>query len=100
MSRRPPEYVVDWTTSFGILGHFPQLLDQHVVDRIRPAFRAYVECVTDEGVPQRLWRAGAAVDGTRLGPDGFLYNDYYPSPALHDRAAELLEPVCRRLLGG
>jgi hypothetical protein len=29
---------------------------------------------------------------------GLLRNSYYPSPEMHDEAARLLLPVCRRLL--
>jgi len=99
ISRRRPAYTCDWSDPGAILQHFPQLIDQGVVDRIRPLFGALVECVSEAGLPQRLWAAKAPIDGTRLGADGFLYNDYYPSPPMHELAAELLAPVVRRELG-
>jgi hypothetical protein len=99
LSRRPPDYAIDWSRGFGILNHFPQLIDRAVVERIRPVFSAYVEAASEAGIPQRLWRAREEVLGTRLGEDGFLWNDYYPSPEMHALAADLLEPACRRLLG-
>jgi hypothetical protein len=99
LSRRPPEYDVDWSSAFGILNSFPQLIDRGVVDRIRPLFGDYVECTSEAGIPQRLWRAAEPVLGTQLGDDGFLWNDYYPSPEMHSLAAERLVPACRRLLG-
>lgn len=98
-SRRHPDYEPDWESSFGITGEFPQLIDRAVVDRIRPGFAAYVECVSAAGLPQRLWQADAAVEGTRRGDDGWLWNDYYPSPEMHELAAARLRAPCRRLLG-
>lgn len=98
LSRRVPEYVTDWSSAHGILNHYPQLLDHGVVDRLRTWFPDYVECADARGLPQRLWPGPTAVDGT-VCRDGSLWNEYYPSPAMQERAAELLLPVCRRLLG-
>lgn len=94
LSRRRPEYTIDWATPFGVCSHYPQLVDRETVDRIRPAFARYVECADDAGLPQRLWPAAEAVAGTRLADDGTLENVYYPSPEMHDRAAAELLPVC------
>lgn len=98
LSHRAPEYTVDGTSSFGVLNHFPQLVDRAVLDAIAPSFTAVVECASAAGSPQRLWRASAPVDGTELRADGWLHNTYYPTPAMHALAAERLAPVCRRLL--
>jgi hypothetical protein len=98
ISRRQPAYEPDWRSSFGIQRHFPQLIDDLVLDRIRPAFGAFVACVSECGIPQPLWSATEALDGADLGADGLLRNSYYPSPEMHDEAARLLVPVCRRLL--
>lgn len=97
-SRRKPDYVTEYGDMFGINNLFPQLLDREVVDRVRPQLAGYVECITKVGIPQRLWRASEAVEGTLLGGDGWLWNEYYPSPEMHRAAAEQLEPVLRRLL--
>jgi hypothetical protein len=98
ISRRKPAYRPDWSSAPGILREFPQLIDQGVVDRIRPAFGAYVECTSEVGIPQRLWRSDKALDGAELEPDGWLYNRYYPSPEMHSIAADLLAPRCAELL--
>jgi hypothetical protein len=97
MSTRPPEYVEDWTSPWGVMGAFPQLINRTVVDHLAVACEAFVECVTDTGLPQPLWPAGEQVLGTEL-RDGMLYNTYYPSPAMHVVAADHLEPVCREIL--
>lgn len=98
ISRRVPRYQPDWVARFGWMNLFPQLVDDGVVRRVAPAFDAYVECVSQEGVPQPLWSADAAVEGTYRGPDGRLYNEYYPTPQMHHRAAAMLLPVCARLV--
>ncbi|MCB9876764.1 MAG: hypothetical protein H6835_04090 [Planctomycetes bacterium] len=100
MSRREPAYTPRWNDVFGVLRHYPQLLDDGVVERLRPRYDAYVQCVSENGLPQRLWRAEAKVEGARLGDDGYLYNEYYPSPEGNDEVAAALEPVCRELLTG
>jgi len=98
MSRRKPDYEKGWVEKHGWMNLFPQLLDRKVVTDSAAAFDDYVECVSKEGVPQRLWQAEAAIEGARLHSDGFLYNDYYPTPQLHDHTANLLEPACCGIL--
>lgn len=98
LSRRRPAYRIDWSTPWGVLAHYPQLVDQDVVDRLKPGHDAYVECVGEAGLPQRLWPSEVAVDGTQRGADGWLENRYYPPPELHEQCAELLLGPCRELL--
>lgn len=100
LSRRPPRYTPKWDSASGVMNTFPQLIDDAVVDDIRGSFDDYVECICDEGIPQRLWRASDSVDGAAMGEDGFLYNKYYPSPEMHARAAKMLAPACLRVTGG
>ena len=97
LSQREPDYEPDWSRQFGILNHYPQLIDRQTVDAIRPAYSAYVECGKPHGLPQKLWH-GDRVNGANRDQDGWLWNEYYPSPEMHDRATELLLPQCRQLL--
>src|SRR5262249_11650116 len=64
---------------------------------------AYVECVSAEGLPQRL----IGLDGkpvavtTRISPRQEVRvweNSYYPSPEMHREAARRLAPTCVDLL--
>ena len=59
---------------------------------------AYVECVTDVGLPQDL-----TVDGRTVlyRPSGapIEQNREFPSPEMHQAASEALMPEVRRLLG-
>jgi hypothetical protein len=67
-----------------------------MVDKVATRTTSYVETVSQQGMPQPLWKASAAIDGTEL-HDGMLYNNYYPTPQMHSSAAETLASVCRKL---
>lgn len=94
LSKRTPRYTAGFGSVQAALGAFPQLVDEGMVDRLRTHADHFVECVSSDGLPQRLWAATAPVDGTTL-QDGVLFNHYYPSPEMHAKAAALLEGACR-----
>jgi hypothetical protein len=77
---------------------FPHFVDQAAVNEIRNFTDAYVECASDEGLPQRLWDGDESIDGA-YAKDGHLMNNYYPSPEMHMAAAALLTSACRAFLG-
>jgi hypothetical protein len=86
-------------------GEFPQLVDDAMVERLRPHADDYVECVTSRGLPHRLVdRSGRPtavaqlVSIARPEPAPSEVNSYYPSPEMHEDAAAALAPVCRRWL--
>ena len=68
---------------------FPQLVDKEMIEAVRPFSNAYVECVTSAGMPQSLLRNGAPM---LFNPSGAPKRDnpYYPSPEMHQVAAEAL----------
>jgi hypothetical protein len=77
-----------------------------MVAGLTPRCDAYVECVTRRGLPQRLVdREGKPTTVMHsynlLNPEvrTETHNNYYPSPEMHEDAANALEPICRRLLG-
>ncbi|MDY7016441.1 MAG: DUF6473 family protein, partial [Cyanobacteriota bacterium] len=71
------------------LGEFPHLIDRSMVDEIKKYSDSYVECVTRANMPQQL---------VNFQGDAIGQNIYYPSPEMHERAAEQLLPVCKRML--
>jgi hypothetical protein len=99
MSARSPEYTIRWDSDHGVLNTYPQLIDLQVIERVRPEFTAYCESTCGDGMPQRLWAASAPIDGAVL-RDGWLWNEYYPSPEAHVAAATQLLPILRGLLAG
>ena len=92
LSTRSPHYEMEPGSAYGYLSDFPQLVDQAMLDQLVPHADAYVECVSREGLPQKLWAASERIDGAIL-KDGDLYNRYYPSPEIHEQAADALEPI-------
>ncbi len=94
LSKRPARYDIDVGRLHGILNSHPQLVDQAMLDRIRPRADAFVECVSAEGIPQRLWPADSPLPGADL-REGGLFNRYYPSPEMHVLAAARLADACR-----
>ncbi|MEA5400866.1 hypothetical protein VB734_12530 [Synechococcus sp. BA-124 BA4] len=60
-----------------------------MLEMIRPFADAFVACSGQEGMPQPLVNSkGVIVD----------YNRYYPSPEMHQQAAEKLVPTCKAML--
>ncbi|NEQ40037.1 MAG: hypothetical protein F6K40_28860 [Okeania sp. SIO3I5] len=72
-----------------LFGEFPQLVNQEMIEQIKPHSDFYVECVTKVGLPQKL----IDFNGNKKG-----VNRYYPSPEMHIKAAEMLYPVCQEIL--
>jgi len=106
-SKRTPDYPTDFTTLGRLFGEFPQLVTREMVEEVAALCTEYVECVTDRGSPQPLFSrfTGQAVTVSPAGDRADLakernwtHNRYYPSPEMHEDAAMMLEPVCRRLL--
>jgi hypothetical protein len=100
-SVRSPEYTERFGSAEGLFGAFPQLVNQALLDEIRTACDHYVECVSDNGLPQPLFNR---FDGEQTTIDYTLrndrpmvlsYNNYYPSPEMHRDAADALEAICR-----
>ena len=81
-----------------MLGSFPQLVNGRMISEVRFLSDAYVETVCRKGLPQALWEADEEVSGTEL-RNGRLYNTYYPSPEMHQAAAENLLRPARALAG-
>ena len=98
MSRRKPRYELKWDDMFGIMRHYPQLIDDKCLEQIIPAYDEFVDATSEAGLPQRLWQADESVEGTFRGEDGFLYNGYYPSPESHELVTEPLVQICRKLI--
>lgn len=105
-SVRKPDYTESYELPLWKLwGNFPQFVNRPMVERLRARCDAYVECVSREGLPQRLYdREGNPTTITYCynlltrEPVTETHNRYYPSPEMHREAARLLEPVCRSLL--
>ena len=96
-SSRSPDYTPGFANVRELQSDYPHLVDRATVDAIRPHAARYVECVSQRGLPQRLWAAEEPVLETHVGSDGWLHNVYYPSPEMHEDAATALTEACVEL---
>ena len=92
-SQRGPAYQEDYTSTWKLLGLFPQLVTPEMLAPIIPRAAAYVECISARGMPQKLF---SRFTGEPVTTPPFE-NAYYPSPEMQEDAANALEEVCRKL---
>jgi hypothetical protein len=94
-SRRPPAYQEDYSNVRRLFGAYPQLVNEEMVEELRPNVDDYVECVTSRGLPQPLFDGKTGDPTTVAGPEvlgdrALTHNTYYPSPEMHEDAAASL----------
>lgn len=76
---------------------YPQFVDQGMIDAVAPLADTIVYCVTSAGMPQSLLKDGETVLQTPFGMP-VSENRYYPTPEMHEAAAEALKPAIGALL--
>jgi hypothetical protein len=104
-SKRRPDYTERYWTLYALLADFPQLVNRPMVEELAGQCDCYVECVTRVGANHRLLhretgqpvRIDLSLSREEL-KGNWSRNRYYPSPAMHEVAADALLPVCRELL--
>jgi len=99
-SVREPAYTERYDSVPGLFGDFPQLVNEEMVESVASHCDAYAACVSARGRPQQL-RNRFTGKPTRVvipGDRPWSNNYYYPTPQMHQDAAALLAPACRRLL--
>jgi hypothetical protein len=94
-SRRGTACEDRYATAWRLLGEFPHLITPEMLDALRPHVAAYVECVTTRGTPHELY---SRFTGEPIADHPF--DHYYPSPEMHEDAAEALRETCLRLAHG
>jgi hypothetical protein len=106
-STRSPDYHEDPCTLRCLFGDFPQLVNRTMVAEVAQMCSGYVECTTARGNPQPLFSrftgAPVSVDPTADRRDlgvgrPWTHNRYYPSPEMHEDAAEVLAPGLTSLM--
>jgi hypothetical protein len=103
LSTRTPDYRQGRRSLSELFGAFPQLVNARMVAQVGRHCDHYIECVTRRGLPQPLFDRFTGARATVLDPwtsEPWTENWYYPSPEMHQDAAEALEPVCRALSDG
>jgi hypothetical protein len=99
ISTHKPEDLPDKMTE----SPFPHFLRRWMLDKMAEFCDEYVEYVSSKGLPQRLYdKNGKPTTVKRPHWDTkrqfTTHNRYYPSPEMQADAAELLAPVCRKML--
>ena len=96
-SERPADYEESYTNVHDLFGKFPQLVNQSMVEQVRELADEYVECISARGFPQPLVSrfTGEQVSVDFAG-EKHEVNSYYPSPEMHEDAADALLEACGR----
>jgi hypothetical protein len=105
-SQRPPDYLESYQNVYTLLGQFPQLINGAMIEKIKPYCDAYVECISNRGMPQLLISRftgepvaiNLAYQRQDLGDKTSFYNSYYFSPEMQRDAAMSLKSVCQQYL--
>ncbi len=103
-SKRAPDYTEQYRDVNLLLGEFPQLVNREMVDSLRRRSDEYVECITGRGSPQPLvsrhtgqpCEVDLSKDRADFAGLKWTQNAYYPSPEMHEDAAEALAECLRR----
>jgi len=98
-SKRTPQHRPRFHSLQAMFGEFPQLVDAAMVRAIAAHTGHYVECVTSRGSPQPLAVPVRPADAGTGEPEQVLWthNAYYPSPQMHEDAANALLASAREL---
>jgi hypothetical protein len=99
-SERSPDCVDRWDLPrWRLCQKFPQFVNREMMNRLTGSADIYLEVVSNRGLPQKLFDQSGN-PAPFMGADGVLKteNNYYPSPEMHEDAAELLIPACRDLI--
>lgn len=104
-SQRTPKYSFNWQKKHvsSLWDKFPHFVDDTTIGEIlaKPGDGiVYAECVSRKGIPYILKdKAGKTISLWYPRAKEFrTKHSYYPSPEMHKDAAEVLEPICRRIL--
>jgi hypothetical protein len=83
-----------------LFGAYPQLINQGMIEQIKPLATHYIECATSRGWPQMLY---SKIKGERpmIYENGKKFErrfNGYPSPEMHEDAAKVLSPLCKQFI--
>ncbi len=105
-SQRSPDYIEAYENVYTLFSDFPHLINTQMLNQIKPYCDAYVECISNRGMPQLLISRftgepvaiNLAYQRQDLGDQTDYYNSYYFSPEMQRDAATTLKSVCQSYL--
>ncbi len=95
---RPAERTLDFSTRGRLFGSYPQLVTSAMVDTLARESDRFVEVVSNRGMPQVVLGGDGSPAEVRVAGRLVNENRYYPSPEMHEDAAELLVPALEEML--
>ncbi len=107
MSKRTPQYQERYTSSSKLYGAFPHLVTPGMLAEAQKKVGDYVESISSRGSPQPLISRFTGLpttvktsnDRPDLARSPWKVNRYYPSPEMHEDAADALLAQCGALAG-
>ncbi len=96
-SSREPYYEPSRKSWAAMCGEFPQLVNDEMIEEVRPLADIYVDVTTRAGLPVRFRNRFTGAPGQCH--FGTVYrgdHGYYPSDEMHAKAADILDPVLAR----
>lgn len=99
-SQRDPVYQEEYTHLRKLFSKFPQLVNDEMVNSIKPFADEYVEYISQKGIPQKIIDYNGDMARLYLRTETIVreLNTYYPSPEMHTEAAGKLTKVCRKYI--
>lgn len=103
-SQRKPKYSINWRKKHArsLWAGFPHAVDHKTIKEIRSKSQVlYAQCVSKRGIPYIL-KDMTGQEKPLWDPERNqfqLKHAYYPSPEMHEDAADVLEPLCIKILG-
>jgi hypothetical protein len=97
-STRKPNYTEGYDSVNKLFGEFPHLVNAEMVNSIKPDCDEYVECISSRGLPHSLTNRFSGNPTTVEETWGGIWREnwYYPSPEMHEDAAELLFQISNK----
>ena len=103
-SKRPVDYRENLSDLSGYWGDFPHFVNKEVIDELTPFADAYIEVVTDRGIPQALFDRLTGEPVLMWPEEKFPsvrlreHNHYYPSPEMNEDVAAALLPETEKII--
>ncbi|GAB2695526.1 DUF6473 family protein [Aliiglaciecola aliphaticivorans] len=98
-SSRSPKYDSDTNSYDKMIGEFPQLVDDLMVEQVKPYFDHYVEVISREGLPVPFYNKFTNCPSQCFfGRSYRNSHPYYPSQEMNDLVFEKLEPIISKTL--
>ncbi|NET27448.1 DUF6473 family protein [Okeania sp. SIO1I7] len=102
-STRKPDYEASYSQNINkLFSSYPHLVNKEMVSEIAKQCSEYVEVVTNNGLPQKLYHIVTLEHQQRTPGDPrstSIYNEYYPSPEMHYLCAYTLANPIKKIIG-